>query len=102
MACRDYPKLPDEEIRKRLAGLKGWTVESGKLHKVYVFKDFKEAFGFMASAALAAEAMDHHPDWFNSYKKVVVDLVNHSVGGISSIDFELAEKMESLARDRAS
>ena len=101
MACRDYPKLSEEEIQKRLKELQGWSVESGKLHKVYVFKDFKEAFGFMTSAALAAEAMNHHPDWSNSYRKVVVDLVNHSAGGITSIDFDLAEKMNGLLHNKA-
>lgn len=98
MGCSEAKKLTEEEIRQRLPELKGWSVENGKLHKVYVFKDFKEAFGFMASAALAAEAMDHHPDWSNSYKKVVVDLTTHAVGGITSLDAELAAKFDRLAK----
>lgn len=91
-------KLSEEEIRQAVTKLRGWSFENGKLHKVYVFKDFKEAFGFMASAALAAEAMDHHPDWSNSYKKVTVDLVTHAIGGVSSLDMELAAQFDSFAK----
>lgn len=74
-----------------------WTVESGKLHKSFQFRDFSEAFGFMARAALAAESMDHHPEWFNVYKTVRVDLATHDVGGITELDFALAARMEAIA-----
>ena len=75
-----------------------WTIENDKLHKEFVFADFIEAFGFMTRAAIAAESMNHHPEWFNVYKKVTVDLTTHEAGGISQLDFDLAAKMDKLAR----
>ena len=91
-------KLTGSEIAETLAKLPGWSVENGKLHRQYQFKNFIEAFGFMARAALVAESMNHHPEWFNVYHKVVVDLVTHSVGAISNLDFDLARMMETLAQ----
>ena len=69
----------------------------GKLHREFKFQDFVHAFGFMTSAALVAESMNHHPEWFNVYSTVRVDLNTHDVGGISQLDFDLAEKMDALA-----
>ncbi len=86
-------KLSEKEIAAELAKLKGWTVQACKLHRTFEFVDFVHAFGFMASVALAAEAMNHHPDWSNVWNKVMVDLYTHSLGGISKRDFELAGKM---------
>jgi 4a-hydroxytetrahydrobiopterin dehydratase len=91
-------KLSESEIAEALKGLPGWSVESGKLHKQYQFKNFVDAFGFMASVALVAESMNHHPEWFNVYHKVVVDLTTHSVGAISNFDVELARMMETLSQ----
>lgn len=76
--------------------LKDWTVENGKLKREFTFKNFVEAFGFMASVALEAEKLDHHPDWSNSYNKVTISLVNHEVNGITQLDFDLAAKMDEL------
>lgn len=73
-----------------------WQIIEGKLHKEFVFSNFIEAFGFMTRAAIVAEGMNHHPEWFNVYKKVVVDLTTHEAGGITELDFTLAEKMEKL------
>ena len=95
-------KMRESEIMEALANLPGWSVENGKLHRQFQFKNFIEAFGFMASAALVAESMNHHPEWFNVYHKVVVDLVTHSVGAISNLDFELARMMETLAQQPVS
>lgn len=89
-------KLSQEEIAASLKSLNGWTIESGKLHKEFKFKNFIEAFGFMSRVALIAEGMNHHPEWFNVWNKVVVDLTTHDVGGISNFDFEFAGKVESL------
>jgi 4a-hydroxytetrahydrobiopterin dehydratase len=75
----------------------GWEVVDGKLHREYVFADFVAAFGFMASIALVAEKMDHHPDWSNSWNKVTVDLVTHDDGGITERDIRLAARMNELA-----
>jgi 4a-hydroxytetrahydrobiopterin dehydratase len=69
----------------------GWAVVDGKLHRELEFKDFVEAFGFMAKVALLAEKADHHPDWSNSYNKVVLDLVSHDKGGITDRDLDLAK-----------
>jgi len=84
-------KLQEDEIGKRLADVPGWEVLGGKLHREFRFDDFKSAFGFMASLALAAEAMDHHPEWSNVYNRVVVDLRTHDAGGITELDFALAK-----------
>ena len=90
-------KLTDTEISARLEGISGWTVENEKLHKEFQFESFVEAFGFMASVALIAESMNHHPEWFNVYNRVTVDLATHDAGGISALDFELAKKVDALS-----
>lgn len=94
-------KLEDDEIRRRLDALAGWTLAADKLHREYRFADFVEAFGFMAGAALVAERMNHHPEWFNVWATVRVDLTTHDAGGITARDFALAEAMERLAAGRA-
>ena len=90
-------KLSEADVATRLKSLASWTVQSGKLHREFKFADFVSAFGFMASCALVAERMNHHPEWFNVYNKVVVDLATHDVGGISEKDFELAAAMDKIA-----
>jgi 4a-hydroxytetrahydrobiopterin dehydratase len=91
-------KLGDDEIKQRLSKLSGWSLQEGKLHREFKFASFVEAFGFMASCALVAEKHDHHPEWFNVYNKVIVDLTTHDAQGISARDFALAEAMDKLAR----
>ncbi len=95
MAARK--KLTESEIKNQLAELPGWSLKDGKLHKTFQFKSFVEAFGFMAKVALAAEAMNHHPEWYNVYNRVTVDLTTHDLGGISTFDVELAGKMDGFA-----
>ena len=90
-------KLSDEQIRKELANLSGWSVVNGKLHKEFTFKDFIEAFGFMTTAALHIEKMNHHPEWFNVYNKIKIDLVTHDAGGITQNDVNLARTLNSLS-----
>ena len=90
-------KLTNAEISAQLEGISGWTVENEKLHKEFQFDSFVEAFGFMASVALIAESMNHHPEWFNVYNRVTVDLATHDAGGISALDFELAKKIDALS-----
>lgn len=90
-------KLTDSEIQARLQELPGWRVVNGKLHRELQFADFVTAFGFMTQVALLAEKRDHHPEWFNVYNKVVIDLTTHDAGGISAKDIELAKAMEALA-----
>ena len=89
-------KLADSQIQQELKSLPGWSIQNGKLHKEFVFKDFNEAFGFMTRAALHAEKMDHHPEWFNVYNKLKVVLMTHDAGGITSNDIVLAKVFESL------
>ena len=89
-------KLSEQEIAGNLASLKGWSIENAKLHKEFQFKSFVQAFGFMTSVALIAESMNHHPEWFNVYNKVIIDLTTHDAGGISNLDFEFASKVEKL------
>ena len=91
------PKLSDDEIRKELTNLSGWSVVNGKLHKEFIFKDFIEAFGFMTTAALHIEKMNHHPEWFNVYNKIKIDLVTHDAGGITQNDVNLAKTLNSLS-----
>ena len=89
-------KLSEQEIVERLKSLPGWTLQAGKLHRELKFKGFVEAFGWMASVALVAEAMNHHPEWFNVWATVKVDLATHDAGGITELDFRLAERMNAL------
>ena len=90
-------RLSDDDIESGLAGLDGWSLADGKLHRDFEFGDFARAFGFMASAAIEADKMDHHPEWCNVYNKVSVDLTTHSEGGITELDFQLAKRMSALA-----
>ena len=89
-------KLTDDEINKLLSRMPGWRTVNGKLHKTFECKDFNAAFGNMTRVALVAEAMNHHPEWFNVWNKVVIDLNTHSVKGISNLDFELASKINEI------
>jgi len=89
-------KLSDDEITKLLSRMNGWRTMNGKLHKIYECRDFNAAFGNMTRVALVAEAMNHHPEWSNVWKRVSFHLVTHSVKGISDLDFVLAEKIEEI------
>ena len=90
-------KLCKDELRDAVEKLSGWSLENDKLHREFRFQDFSEAFGFMARVALIAESMDHHPEWCNVWDRVVVDLSTHDVGGVTSLDVELAQKMNDIA-----
>lgn len=92
-------RLSAEAARVALAGLEGWSMEEGggAILKRFVFPDFSAAFGFMARAALAAEKLDHHPEWSNVYNRVEVRLTTHSARGLTGLDFELARAMDRLA-----
>ena len=89
-------KLSDMEIAKELERLTGWEVRNGKLHRIFRFADFAEAFGFMAACAVVAERMNHHPEWSNVYNVVEVELTTHDAGGLSDLDFKLAQRMDEL------
>ncbi len=90
-------RLSDSEIDTELQATPGWSRSGDKLTRTLVFEDFVSAFGFMASAALVAERMNHHPDWSNVYRTVTIALNTHDAGGITALDFELARAMNKLA-----
>ena len=90
-------KATDQEIEDFLDDFGSWTVADGKLHREYVFHNFVQAFGFMTQVALVAERAGHHPEWFNVYNRVVVDLTTHEAQGITQKDFDLAREMEQMA-----
>lgn len=93
----DAQKLSDAEVAARLADLPGWEIVGGKLQRTFTFSSFVTAFGFMSSVALVAEAMNHHPEWSNVYNRVTIALMTHDVGGISTLDFELARRITEMA-----
>src|SRR6266852_2065658 len=92
-------KLSGSARAAALAKLNGWNNVKGRdaISRKFTFKDFSEAFGFMARAALAAEKLGHHPEWFNVYDKVEVTLATHEAGGVTERDIKLAEEMDRLA-----
>lgn len=89
--------LPDDEVTSRLAGTDGWELVDGKLHRELEFDDFVTAFGFMTRVAIEAEKLDHHPDWSNSWNRVVIDVTNHGAGGITDRCFELVKAIDRRA-----
>ena len=89
-------KLSEVEISSAIAQLAGWSVVDLKLQKNFKFRDFVEAFGFISKVAIVADKMGHHPELFNVYNKVKIDLTTHDAGGISALDFELAQKIDKL------
>ena len=91
-------KLSESEITASLAKLPGWKIERGNLHREFQFQNFSEAFGFMTRVALAAEKMDHHPEWFNAWNKVVIELSTHDAGGLTTNDFDLATKIDAMVK----
>jgi 4a-hydroxytetrahydrobiopterin dehydratase len=89
-------KLSSDAVENELKSMDGWSVVNGKLHKDFQFDDFNQAFGFMARASMHIEKMNHHPEWFNVYNKLSVDLMTHDAGGITQNDINLAKILNSL------
>ncbi|MDX2241254.1 MAG: 4a-hydroxytetrahydrobiopterin dehydratase [Leptolyngbyaceae cyanobacterium bins.302] len=92
------PVLSASELDTALSQLEGWKIQNGKLHRQFQFPSFVEAFGFMSSVALVAESIGHHPEWFNVYNKVTIDLTTHDSGGITQLDVDLAKKANQFAK----
>ena len=94
------PQLTEEERTAALAALPEWSLRADGLaiERTFLFKDFSEAFGFMARAALLAEVQDHHPEWFNVYNRVQVTLTTHDADGLSQRDVKMATAMDALVR----
>src|SRR3989338_6640529 len=94
----DIKKLTEEEIKLNVSKVNDWKIENGKLHKLFKFKNFNEAISFIVGVSMICEKMNHHPEWSNVYGNVDVKLVTHKVAGITELDFQLAEKMDDIAR----
>ena len=90
--------MTEIQVKDRISEIPGWEFRDGKLYRGFVFESFVAAFGWMASMALVAEAMNHHPDWKNVYNRVEVELSTHDAGGVTDADFRLALQMNRLAR----
>ena len=90
------PVLTTEQVSELLATLPDWSLEQGKLHREVVFGDFSEAFAFMTRVALAAERMNHHPEWCNVWNRVDIRLTTHDAGGLTALDFDLADRISAL------
>jgi 4a-hydroxytetrahydrobiopterin dehydratase len=89
-------KLTESELKASLLELPDWQLQNNALQRDFKFKDFSEAFAFMTRVALAAEKMDHHPDWSNVYNQVNIRLNTHDAGGITELDKQLAQKINTL------
>jgi len=89
-------KLSESSIEEKLKNLSGWSVKNDKLYKEFQFNDFNQAFGFMTRAAMEIEKMNHHPEWFNVYNRITVELTTHDAGGITDNDVNLARILNSL------
>jgi len=90
-------RLSQTDIDEELKSLPGWSVVNEKLHKEFQFDSFNQAFGFMTRAAMEIEKMNHHPEWFNVYNKITIELTTHDAGGITKNDVALAKILNSLA-----
>ena len=89
-------RLLESDIEEELKKLTGWSVKNNKLHKEFQFNNFNQAFGFMTRAAMEIEKMNHHPEWFNVYNRITVELTTHDAGGITNNDVNLARILNSL------
>ena len=89
-------RLSQTDIDEELKSLPGWSVVNEKLHKEFQFDSFNQAFGFMTRAAMEIEKMNHHPEWFNVYNKITIELTTHDAGGITKNDVNLAKILNSL------
>lgn len=88
--------LTTDQINALATDLPQWSLVDGKLHRELRFADFNEAFGFMCRVALIAETMGHHPEWSNVWNRVVIELTTHDAGGLSTLDLELARRIDAL------
>jgi 4a-hydroxytetrahydrobiopterin dehydratase len=91
-------KLTGTEIAKHMKALPNWELGTDRIRRVFRFKDFVEAFGWMSSIAIVAETMNHHPEWRNVWATVEVELSTHDAGGLTELDMKLAAKMDELSR----
>lgn len=90
-------RLSHTDLQSALKTLCGWSLQADKLHRQFQFQDFNQAFGFMTRLALVAETLGHHPEWFNVYNRVTIDLTTHDAGGITALDVRFAQKANEFA-----
>ena len=88
--------LSAESLAGLAASLPSWQLREGRLHRELRFADFVAAFAFMAQVAQVAETLGHHPDWSNSWNRVVIDLTSHDLGGLCDLDLELAQRINQI------
>jgi 4a-hydroxytetrahydrobiopterin dehydratase len=89
-------RLSELEIKEELKQLSEWSIKNDKLHKEFKFDNFNQAFGFMTRAAMEIEKMNHHPEWFNVYNRITIELTTHDAGGITKNDVNLARILNAL------
>ena len=89
-------RLSQLDVEEQLKNLSRWSVVNEKLHKEFQFDSFNQAFGFMTRAAMEIEKMNHHPEWFNVYNRITIELTTHDAGGITKNDVNLAKILNSL------
>lgn len=89
-------RLSQIDIEEELKKLPGWSIVNEKLHKEFQFESFNQAFGFMTRSAMEIEKMNHHPEWFNVYNRITIELTTHDAGGITKNDVNLAKILNSL------
>jgi 4a-hydroxytetrahydrobiopterin dehydratase len=90
-------RLDEAAIAQALATVPGWQRDGGAIRRRFQFADFRAAFAFMTTVAAIAEELDHHPDWSNSYREVVIALTTHDAGGLTVLDFDLARRIDAVA-----
>lgn len=98
-----HERLSAADVDEGLSGLSGWALRDDRMaiKRTFKFRNFAEAFGFMTECALVAERMNHHPEWFNVYSRVEVELTTHDVSGLTVQDFKLARAMDRAAARRS-
>ena len=94
-------KATDESIRDFLGIYSTWTYENKKFHREFLFSDFSEAFGFISQIAQLAEKQNHHPEIYNIYNRVVIDLTTHEASGVTERDFEFIRSIENILKQQA-
>lgn len=90
--------LDPDEVRERMGALADWSYQADALHRTYELGSFRAAIELIDRIADVAEELDHHPDLRNRYRTLEVRLTTHDVGGVTSRDLDLAERIERLAR----
>ena len=90
MSKDEYRRLSQDEVESELRNLEGWILSNGKIKREFKFSTFVQAFGFMTKVAMESEKLNHHPEWFNVYNQLSIDLITHDLGGVSTYDVKLA------------